>query len=48
MLYFNKIHIGKGIDPAKINNSKDLLFNTILFSIMDSIFKIIFVTVAMI
>ena len=48
MLYYDKIDISEGIDPAKSNNSKECMVCHYWFLIMGSNFKILSVIVAMI
>ena len=41
MLYYERIDISKGTDPTKSDKSKECMFTTIGFLIMDSNFKIL-------
>ena len=48
MLYYNRTGVSEGIDPAKINNSKNALFTTIDFLIIGLNIKVLFLMVVMI
>ena len=48
MLYYDSVHISEGIDPTKSNKSRERMFVTIGFLIMDSNFKIMYVIIVVI
>ena len=48
MLYYDRIDLSEGIDLAKSNSSKNLIFITIGFLIMGPNFRILSVTVVVI
>ena len=48
MLYYDSVDISKGIDPTKTNKSRERMFVTIGFLIMDSNFKIMYIIIVVI
>ena len=48
MLYYDSVDISKGIDPTKSNKSRERMFVTIGFLIMDSNFKIMYIIIVVI
>ena len=48
MLYYDRIDIGEGIDPIKINKSKESMIPIIVFVIVNSNLKILYPMAVMI
>ena len=48
MLYYDSVDISKRIDPTKSNKSRERMFVTIGFLIMDSNFKIMYIIIVVI